>query len=344
MEMSGTPPSAADALAMDQRAARLHEVVQALAATRQPEEIFEIILQPALSAVGSHAGWLLLLKGERLCVAAQHGSDGLNSVWQDVDLSRRTPTTETLRTQQAHYFEHSGLLLGEYPDLEAQTGGQAAVACAVLPIVLGGEGLGVIVLDFKEPHEFTAKERRFLTTLASQCALSLDRAWLSHDLERQAQDRAAQLEAFVRFTEATGSESDVLALAQKAVDVLGVFFPQATSGYYVLEEERWKLRVYSPELADQPLLLAAASGRGAAGDPGVQRSAAQRSGQLRGRLGLPRGWNPGSAGLPDGGNLPADLARRAGGHLRDRPQGHAALVRAGTGGVSGGRAQPQPRP
>jgi len=49
-------------------------------------------------------------------------------------------------------------------------------ASAALPMFLDHRPLGMIVLDFIEPHHFTLEERRFLTILSSQCAVAMVRA------------------------------------------------------------------------------------------------------------------------------------------------------------------------
>ncbi|CAM4417557.1 GAF domain-containing protein [Deinococcus marmoris] len=130
------------------------------------------------------------------------------------------------------------------------------MASAVLPLVEGGRPLGVIVLDFREPHHFTPDERHFLQTLAVHCALALDRAQLASNLEKQVQDRTAELEAFVRFAEAADGETNVLALARRAMDVLTLLFPGCTSAYYDLEDGQWRVKVYTSDLEAQPDLLA----------------------------------------------------------------------------------------
>ena len=62
-------------------------------------------------------------------------------------------------------------------------------------------------------------------------------------------------DAFVRYTESADGETDVYALAQNAVNLLGQLFPGSTSGYYALEDGLWKLKVHSPDLYDSPELL-----------------------------------------------------------------------------------------
>jgi signal transduction histidine kinase len=234
---------------------RLQEVTEALAATRRPEEVFRIILTPALSALGGIAGRVLLIQGDQLRVAAQQGHDQAVSIWQSGALSEHTPATTVVRTKQPLFFEYAGALTAAYPELEARTGGTAAVASAVLPMLEDGQCLGVIVLDFQAPHPFPPPEKRFLRTLAAQGALALDRARLSGDLAAQVQARTAELDAFARFTEAAGITADVLTLAARAVDMLAVMFPGCSGAYYALEGGLWKMRVHSPDMSANAALM-----------------------------------------------------------------------------------------
>ncbi|TSA82075.1 GAF domain-containing protein [Deinococcus detaillensis] len=263
----------------------LQGVTQALAAVRQQGEVFGIILNDALEALQGIAGTVLLVQGNRLYVAARRGHDDA-SVWQDSVLSDSRPGPDVLRSNTPLFFSGSGDLVSAYPQLEVHSGGVAAVASAVLPMVEDGQPLGVIVLDFREPHDFTTDEERFLLTLAGQCALALDRVRLSGNLERQVQDRTAELEAFVRFTELADGETDVLALAGHAEEVLSLLFPGCTNGYYALEDGAWKLKVYSRDLEADPDLLASLKA-GLPLDTPVFAQSARTGGPV-----FVEGWNP----------------------------------------------------
>ncbi len=232
----------------------LQDLTQHLAAARTQDEVFELILRDTLDALWGIGGTVLLVQGDQLQVAARRGQTGV-SVWQAGNLAGPGPSADALRLNTPLFFGAGGELAAAYPQLESRTGGMAAVASAVVPVVEGGRPLAVITLDFREPHDFTPDEQHFLRTLAAQCALALDRARLAGNLEQQVQDRTAELEAFVNFTEVAGSETDVLALARRAMDVLGVLFPGCTNAYYILEENLWKARVHTPDLEAQPQLL-----------------------------------------------------------------------------------------
>lgn len=242
----------------DRLMARLQDVTEQLAASHRQADIFQIVLRPTLQALTGKAGRVLLVEGHSLRVAAQEGHDeAANSIWQAGPLSDRTPATDVLRTRDPLFFEHGGSLTAAYPELEKHTGGKAAVASAVLPMFLEGEPLGTLVLDFREPHHFTAEEIRFLRTLAAQCAIALGRARLMTDLQRQVRERTRKIEqdaraheAFVAFTEAVGTQTDELALARQAIGVLRARFVDGTVVYYTREDDLWKARAWSDDLSE----------------------------------------------------------------------------------------------
>ena len=169
---------------------------------------------------------------------------------------------DILRMSEAMYFEHAGALRAAYPELESRTGGLAAIANATLPMFLDDQPLGVIVLDFTEPHHFTQAERRFLTILAGQCAVALGRAEVRRTLEhtsrgptRQLEEEQAAQAAFVTFTEAVGSETDLPTLIRQAITVLQGRFPGASSSTTRRRETSGEARVWSDDLRPELVAL-----------------------------------------------------------------------------------------
>jgi len=118
--------------------------------------------------------------------------------------------------------------------------------------------MSVSIVRQTEPllHDTVARsERRFLRTLASQCAVALGRAEGLRLLERQLEERSQTItqdaqahEAFVAFTEAAGSDSDLPALVQQAITVLQSCFSGATILYYEQDDDLWKGRIWSDDL------------------------------------------------------------------------------------------------
>lgn len=239
---------------------RLQAVTEALAAARTQRDVFEIVLTPALQALSAIAGAVLLVDstGERLDIAATQGyEEGAQTIWQDGPLDANVPAGDALARHRSLFFEHEGDLVRAYPHLEDRAGNVAAVATAVLPMFLDDQPLGAIILDFKEPHHFTPEEQRFLQTLAAQCAIALGRAQLMTDLQRQVNERTVRAvadtraqQAFVDFTEAVGTETDLLALAWQAISVLRDRFQDASIVYYTREGDLWKAQAWSEDLGE----------------------------------------------------------------------------------------------
>ncbi|THF69728.1 GAF domain-containing protein [Deinococcus sp. Arct2-2] len=249
-------PSSSEASARVSLSQRLQTVTEALAAAQTQADVLEIVLTPALNALDAIAGAVLLVdsSGQRLERMAIRGYTGeAQTLWQDGPLETDVPAGDALKRREGLFFERQGALVEAYPELEARTGGVAAVATAVLPMFLDDRPLGVLILDFKEPHHFTEDEIRFLRTLAAQCAVALGRAALQQNLEARVAARTAELEgeraaldAFVRFTEASARTTDPLSLAREARDVLQTALGVQV-GYSELEDGCWKGRIFSDD-------------------------------------------------------------------------------------------------
>jgi PAS domain S-box-containing protein len=238
--------SAPDTPARAPLSEHLQSVTEALAAAHSQAAVLQIVLTPALEALAAMAGAILLLDaaGARLEIAATQGH-GAQTLWQGGPLDSATPAGQALASREALFFEHAGDLGRAFPNLEAQTGGVAAVASAVLPMVLDGQPLGALMLDFSEPHSFSAEERRFLGTLAAQCAVALGRARLTADLERRVEERTRQ-------SAEARSQAEVLA-------ALGDTLQLATTPEQVAEQALERL---GPALHAQSMLVVRLDGEG----------------------------------------------------------------------------------
>lgn len=177
----------------------LQQVTEALAAVHSQDEVLPVVLKPAMAALKAVAGAVLLVDstGQQLWIAATEGHKaGAQTIWQDGPLDGNVPAGAALEQHQPLFFEHRAALVKAYPELEERTGAVAPVATAVLPMFLEGQPLGTIILDFEEPHTFTAEEKRFLQTLAAQTAFALDRAQIIAE-------RGIEAERFRRMLEAS---------------------------------------------------------------------------------------------------------------------------------------------
>ena len=166
------------------QSALLQRLTATLAAAYTQADVLSAALSPAITALGAVAGAVLLLGPQassvQLC-ASQGQPD--RPIWRDEALTPGTPAADAMSGGEALYFEQAGDLRAAYPGLEEQTGGTTATATAVVPLLLSERALGVLVLDFRDPHTFTPDEQHFLGTLAAHTALALDRASLFARLE-----------------------------------------------------------------------------------------------------------------------------------------------------------------
>jgi len=181
----------------------LQQLTEALAATHTQAEVLTAALKPAMMALGVLSGAILLLDAEGQLNVAAHQGQNDRTVWQDGPLDPELPSGDAILRQEALYFEHSGDLTAAYPHLEEKTGGVAAVASALLPLLLDGRALGVLILDFKAPHPYTEDERRFLPTLARQTSVALDRAQMLRQREVEAAEQRASAAQFRALVEAS---------------------------------------------------------------------------------------------------------------------------------------------
>ncbi|MFC4427067.1 PAS domain-containing protein [Deinococcus navajonensis] len=155
---------------------------------------------------------------------------------------------------------------------------------AVPVVSRSGEVLGGLFFGHAERDVFSERAEQLMVGLAAQTAVALDNARLyqqlqeSHaQLERRVEERTGELEAqamsldaFAAFTEAVGTETGVLALAQQAITVLRTRFPHDTIGYYEPEDGVWKLRAWTEDL-DGAMLEALQAGL-SADTPSIERT------------------------------------------------------------------------
>ncbi|MDL2344797.1 GAF domain-containing protein [Deinococcus sp. MIMF12] len=135
-----------------------------------------------------------------------------------------------------------------------------------VPVVSrSGTVLGGLFFGHAEPDRFDERAEQLLVGLAAQAAVALDNARLYQELhEERARlgarvaerthelaEQAAALGAFVRFTEAVGTRTDVSSLAQEALGVFRSFFVECSAAYYEREGELWRARVWTTDIAPE---------------------------------------------------------------------------------------------
>ncbi|THF70855.1 GAF domain-containing protein [Deinococcus sp. Arct2-2] len=246
---------------------RLQDVTHALSAATTVHGVFEVLLTSALEAVDAMTGAVLLVNaaGDRLELAQSRGYvPGVPTIWKDGPLDGTVPAGDALLQQKALFFEHQEALMAAYPDLEQRVGAPPPVATAVLPMFESWKSLGLIVLDFREPHHFTQEERFFLRTLSTQCGIALGRARLMADLQGQVEQRTQQLqqqkaevesrnralEAVAQLSRALRVEADRYTLIGRAQQSLSELLSPGVFTFFELEGEQWCLKAQVGQFQD----------------------------------------------------------------------------------------------
>jgi len=215
----------------------LQQLTERLAAAHTQDGVLAAALGLAIKASGARSGAIFLLDADgQLKAAARQGHDD-QTVWQDGLVNPELPSGDAILRQEALYFEHLGDMTAAYPHLEQKTGGVAAVANTLLPMLLAGTVLGVLVLDFQTPHFSTEDERRFLVTLTAQTSVALDRAQMIRQREAEAAKQRASATQFQALVEvspigmAVGSLDGQLTLVNDAyLKLLGYTQAEYESG------------------------------------------------------------------------------------------------------------------
>ncbi|UBV44183.1 GAF domain-containing protein (plasmid) [Deinococcus taeanensis] len=204
-------------------ALRLQDVTEALAWANTEEAVFDVILHPAVEALQASAATVLLATehGNALRLGATVGyADGAATVWQGALTDDDGPAADAITRRTPLYFEEDRELARRYPNVERRTGATAPVAAtAVLPMYLDQQPLGVLVIDFLEPHTFSEDERRFMRTLAAQCAIGFGRARLLTGLNGQVAAQSARLAAQRARADTLAALGDALQSARRPGDV-----------------------------------------------------------------------------------------------------------------------------
>lgn len=163
------------------RLARLHQVTAALTGARDVEEIADIIVSHAASALGSPlASMSLLVDEDTLRVIRLHGaSEATRQKWVTFPVSAELPGSEAVRTNSVVVVRSVEELERRFPLLAGQSPVDRTLVC--IPLSVGSRQLGVITLSFPiETDIDNPAQLQFLTTFAETCSQALERAQAMH--------------------------------------------------------------------------------------------------------------------------------------------------------------------
>jgi len=163
------------------KAASLLELFGALATASTPDEVAVAMVEhgpPVFGAVGVVLTRLVDPGSHLEIMHVGDMPDRLREQWRTIPIDAPVPLADAARLREPVFLSSREEWRQRYPHLTPVVEATRHHANAVTPLMVDERLLGVLGLAFEEPREFNEEERTLVLTLASQCALVLDRARL----------------------------------------------------------------------------------------------------------------------------------------------------------------------
>jgi PAS domain S-box-containing protein len=183
------------------RTALLNAVATVLSEALAPAEVAQVIVGRGLAALGARAGLMAVPTSDNLSLEIIHAvgyPPGFADQWRTFPMDADYPLAEALRSREPVFLENLDERRRRYPIFEPGPDEvDHAVAC--VPMIVDGRAVGGLTFSFGQPRAFDPEDRVFLSALARQSALALERARL-YQAERTARaeaERASDQLAFL---------------------------------------------------------------------------------------------------------------------------------------------------
>jgi PAS domain S-box-containing protein len=175
-----------------ERLRRLQALTAALAEALSPTEVFGVILERGLVALGADAAAVIELDdetGEFSLLESRGFPENTVDPRTRVPIDAAHPIREVARTKEPVFIESMDAWKTRYGEVAEFASGGEDGAFATLPL-RGTPGLlGALTLSFTGRRTFAAEDRDFMISLASECAKAIERARL-YEAERMARAAA----------------------------------------------------------------------------------------------------------------------------------------------------------
>ncbi|MGI5184158.1 SpoIIE family protein phosphatase [Dactylosporangium sp. CA-152071] len=161
------------------RATALQTATTALVAASTTAEVYAAIGSVLRPSAGGQGLALLLLHEQRLQLRFHDGYEpDVVEKLRELPLDHPYPATAVARTGQPLYLTSLAQFQAAQPDPAAAVPAGERQAWAFLPLAVGGEVLGTLVVGYRRPREFDYDEQATLMALAGLGAQALQRALL----------------------------------------------------------------------------------------------------------------------------------------------------------------------
>ncbi|WP_413811943.1 SpoIIE family protein phosphatase [Streptomyces sp. OE57] len=222
-----------------EQATRVRELTSALADAVTTQDVVEVVAEHVLPPFGASGLLIEILEGGRLHLGGAVGYPGvfLRMVDGISAFEGFRPLNDVLDSRLPYFISSVEEYEELFPDLVGRPALSQKKAWAVLPMIASGVAIGVCIVSFAEPRQFSGDERTLLTAFTGMVAQAIARARLydaeharAQALQRGLLPRAlptpAALTAAVRYlpassgTDIGGDWYDVIPLSAERVAIV----------------------------------------------------------------------------------------------------------------------------
>jgi PAS domain S-box-containing protein len=208
-----------------EQAETLRAATQALSATMDLQQVFQLILTELQKVVPYDSASVQQLKGERLEII---GGTGFSNPEEVVGLSidpsaDDNPNGQVIRTRQPVVLVNASTHYAEFrrgPHALAQVSSWMGV-----PLLFGDRVIGMITLDKKQPGFYAEAHARLVQAFAAQAAIAIENARLFEE----SRQRAAEMETLNSISQAVASRLELRAV----IDLVGEKLREIFDAQYI---------------------------------------------------------------------------------------------------------------
>jgi len=179
---------------------RLYAISSQLALESDPDEIPQYVVQGIAEALNAPAATIALLD-ESSGQLKYSATIGVPAEALQIPFRENGIGMTVLRSGKPRFIEDAQTV----PDASPVTRVWSYRAAACLPIQRGGKELGVLYVNYPEPHQFTPIEKEMLAVFANQVAITLDNA----KLLRAEQRRSVELAVLANLSRSLAETMDL---------------------------------------------------------------------------------------------------------------------------------------
>jgi PAS domain S-box-containing protein len=172
---------------------RLQKIAIELSAAKSPREIAQVAIDETLVTINASAGCVMRMNSDKTHLELLSGRGYPPEVmkkWEKLTLDAPIPLVDAVKRKKMVIVSTEQEMRALYPNICPLPGHKfERKSIAALPLISEGEVIGCISFSFNYEQEFTQERLGFMTILAEQCALGLERARL-FEAERMARENA----------------------------------------------------------------------------------------------------------------------------------------------------------